>query len=195
MRINLGACVCSVALHLVCMHANAAVVEYEQKSAWVSAVADYTTINFTGYPANTIITTQYAFLGTIFTDETDRINLSSNAYPNDGAGLYGALNEIHIAFSEPMTHIAVEFPGTVQYRLYWKGQLTYSSSVFVHVGAGFFAGLVSDQPFDAAVILDPGGDVFIDDLHFGPPIPTPGALALLALPLLARWNRLRVRER
>jgi MYXO-CTERM domain-containing protein len=40
-------------------------------------------------------------------------------------------------------------------------------------------GLTTDAPFDRAVIWDPQGGTYIDDLHFGPPIPAPPAGALL----------------
>jgi MYXO-CTERM domain-containing protein len=44
---------------------------------------------------------------------------------------------------------------------------------------------VSPQPFDEIRITDPvGSQVSIDDLHFGPPIPAPGALGLFGFALL-----------
>ena len=80
-----------------------------------------------------------------------------------------------------MYTIAADFPGRLIYHLYWQGQLFYSSSNFGGFGSGHFAGLISDQPFDKAFIVDPNGGLFIDDLHFGPAIPAPGALALAAI--------------
>jgi len=80
----------------------------------------------------------------------------------------------------------------VIFRLYNQGQLIYTSGIFGGGGVGWFGGLISTQPFDAAVIIDPLGYVFIDDLHFGPPIPGPGALALLgAAALFAQRRRKR----
>jgi hypothetical protein len=49
-------------------------------------------------------------------------------------------------------------------------------------GTGFFSGVISTIPFDTVVIKDPfGANTLIDDLYFGPPIPAPGALAILGL--------------
>jgi hypothetical protein len=79
----------------------------------------------------------------------------------------------------------------MQIQLYWQGELTYTSSDFLHVGAGFFAGLISSEPFDAAILLDPMGAVFIDDLHFGPPIPAPGVMAMMTLLACARTRKRR----
>jgi hypothetical protein len=43
-----------------------------------------------------------------------------------------------------------------------------------------FAGLISSQAFDAALVFDPIGTlVVLDNLHFG--VPAPGVLPLLAL--------------
>lgn len=184
--------VCSVILLSAACQSHAAVVEYEQRINWTNAVDHFTTVDFTGYPENTNITTQYQSQGVTFTDGLDLI-LFSNGFINDGVGLNGALDSIHLAFSVEMHHIAVEFPGSMQILLLWRGQVTYTSTEIIHVGTGFFFGLVSDQPFDGAVILDPTGAVFIDDLHFGPPIAAPGALGMLAMSLCVIRDRRRCR--
>jgi hypothetical protein len=170
---------------------HASVVEYTNRDAWMTAAGSHTTITFQGYPANTIITDQYADQGVLFTDGTDRIFPSDNLFPNDGVGLNGAFDEINLAFSQPMHHIGVDFPGAIRIWLYWQGELIHTSSAFGGGGAGFFGGLVSDQPFDAALLADPSGGTFIDDLYFGPPIPAPSALALLAMTALWRSRRRR----
>jgi hypothetical protein len=159
------------------------------RQAWVSDMGSHSTIDFTGFPANTIITTQYQNLGVTFTDGTDRTNHNANSFPDDGWGLNGAFDEIHLAFGEPMYGLAVDFPGVVKFRLYSQGQLIYTSTDFIFGDIGSFAGLISDQPFDAALINDPTGDVFIDDLFFGPPVPAPSALAAFALFFAARSRR------
>jgi MYXO-CTERM domain-containing protein len=46
-------------------------------------------------------------------------------------------------------------------------------------------------PFDRAVIWDPQGGTFIDDLHFGPPIPAPPVAALLIGAAMAGARRRR----
>jgi hypothetical protein len=179
-----------VLLFGIAQTSHASVVEYTNRDAWMSAAGLHTTITFQGYPANTIITNQYADQGVLFTDGTDRIHFN-NSFLNDGVGLNGALDEINPAFSQPMHHIGVDFPGAVRIWLYWKGELIHTSSAFGGGGTGFFGGLISDQPFDAALLADPGGGTFIDDLYFGPPIPAPSALALLGMTAL--WHSRRRR--
>jgi hypothetical protein len=51
--------------------------------------------------------------------------------------------------------------------------------------------LVSDQPFDKVTFFDFG--LFIDDLHFGPPIPAPPVGALMAIGLGLQRGRRRQR--
>ncbi len=83
----------------------------------------------------------------------------------------------------------MDFPGLVQFELFHNGEPVYTSTVFSDI-LGNFAGLLSTQPFDAALISDPSDDaVFIDDLHFG--VPTPPTLALLAFAALIACRRRR----
>jgi hypothetical protein len=164
------------------------------RQAWMTDMGSHATIDFTGFPANTIITTQYQSLGVTFTDGTDRIFASPNAFPNDGWGLNGAFDEIHLGFNQPMYGLGVDFPGIVKFRLYWQGALIYTSTDFIFGDIGSFAGLISDQPFDAALINDPTGGVFIDDLFFGPPVPAPSAVSLILLAGAARGRRGRARR-
>lgn len=162
------------------------------RQAWMQTAAPFTTIDFTGFAENTIITNQYQSAGLTFTDGTDRVNLN-DSFPNDGSGLYGAIDSIHLAFAQPTYSIAVDFPGSLRIALYWQGAVTYTSPDFVNGGTGFFAGLISDQPFDAAIIIDPTGGVFIDDLFFGPPIPAPATFAAMLLAALVPHSRRRSR--
>jgi len=179
-----------LSLPLVHTHeASAAVTDYTSKAAWQAAAGPYTTIDFTGFAPGTIITNQYASLGVIFTEGNDRIN-KLQSFVNDGWGLNGVIDTFTLAFSQPMYTIACEFPGTLQIRLYYQGTLFHTNpNTFGGVGSGFFGGMVSDQPFDRAVVLDPQGAVFVDDLHFGQGIPAPAALPLLGLALLAGRRR------
>lgn len=171
--------------------ATASVTEFNNnRNAWLAAAGPYSRIDFTGFAPNTIITNQYLSQGVAFTDGTDRIYFNQN-FVNDGVGLNGALNEITLAFTQPMNVIAVDHPGSVQFKLYSQGQLIYISSAFVHGGTGFFAGLISTQSFDAALIYDPTGAVFIDDLYFGAPVPAPGVLAVLIVGCCMRSRRKR----
>lgn len=178
-------------LVVVASRAHATVTQYSNNSAaWESAVGDFTTIDFTGYPQGTFITNQYEALGILFTDGQDVIS-QAGSYHNDGWGLTGAFQSISVAFDSPQSWIGVHFPGIVQFKLYNEGQLLYTSSEFDPPGIFGFAGLASTVPFDAATIFDPSGNVNIDDLHFGPPIPGPGALTLLTLAALSMRSRRR----
>ena len=162
--------------------ARGAVVEYTNKLSWQNDVGSYNTITFTELPANTWITTQYDHLGVTFTDGSDQVAYMPGAFVNDDYGLNGALDETTLVFSQPMYTVAVDFPGYVQFELYYKQELVYISNPFDVIGGiGGFAGLISDQPFDEVRMFDPTSGFFIDDLHFGPAIPAPGALGLIAL--------------
>jgi MYXO-CTERM domain-containing protein len=100
----------------------------------------------------------------------------------DGIGVSGAFDEIWLSFNEPMGWLGVDFPGAIQISLFRSNELIYASGEFVAIGGQIaFGGLVSSEAFDSALLVDPEGGVFIDNLHFGPPIPAPGALALLGV--------------
>jgi hypothetical protein len=159
--------------------AHADVFEFTDKDEWIAAVGPFTTIGFTGFPDGTLITDQYADLGVIFTGGTENVFLSENLFPNDGAGLI-AVGVIAMEFATPQAWIAVDFPGAVQFELFRGGEPIYKSSDFLGGGVGFFAGLLTTELFDSAVIDDPIDNVVaIDDLHFG--VPAPPTLLLLAL--------------
>ena len=165
------------------------VVEFFDRDEWVKAVGEgnFLTVDFTGFPDGIFITDQYADLGILFTDGNDSIFLNDGAFPNDGAGLDGFGN-ISVSFDTPQAWIGVDFPGFLSIELFSGGRLFYTSSIAGGGGVGFFFGLISSELFDAAGLIDPGGDAFIDDLHFG--VPAPGAIWLLALAgLLPRRRR------
>jgi hypothetical protein len=166
------------------------VLEFTDDSEWQAAVGDFTTIDFTEHPPGTIVTDQYEELGILFTEGNDVI-LDSSVFLNDGFGLWGpAFDDVTVEFDAPRHWIAIDFPGAAVIQLYLDGELFFESRIFGGSGEGFFGGLVSSEPFDSAFIFDPTlNGVAIDDLHFGPPIPAPGALALLGLALLAPRQR------
>ena len=157
------------------------VEEFTDKDSWISAVGDFTTIGFTGFPAGTFITDQYADLGILFTDGNDSISpFDPITYPEDGWGLDGNGN-ISVAFDTPQAWIGVDFPGFLSIELFSQGRLFFTSNLSGGAGVGNFLGLISSQLFDAAVVVEgaPGFEAEIDDLHFG--VPAPGAIWLLAL--------------
>jgi hypothetical protein len=86
-------------------------------------------------------------------------------YPQDGAGLDGN-GDISVSFATLQAWIGVDFPGYLTIDLYRQGEL-FASVEYGFSGIGNFGGLISTEPFDAAVLIDPGGEAEIDDLHFG----------------------------
>ena len=145
--------------------AAADVLELTDKEVWINVIAEFTTIDFTGFEDGTFITDQYADLGVTFTDGNDNIQ-ETCSFVNDCFGLDG--NEaIDIVFDSHQTYIAADFPGDLQIDIYDGDQLL-STSIFIGGGTGFFLGLISTEPFDVVVFSDPiFDDVNIDDLHFG----------------------------
>ena len=152
--------------------AYADVQEFTDKDEWIDAVGKFTTIDFTGFPAGTWITDQYADFGILFTDGDDWIH-NTCGFVNDCWGLAGrdGNDQITLVFDAGEAYIGVDFPGDLQIDLYIRGRLIHSS-VFIAGGHGNFAGVVSSALFDSVVLSDPVfGFVSIDDLHFGPPGP------------------------
>jgi MYXO-CTERM domain-containing protein len=185
MNLRLFVIVMTVASTLMTDRAlRAQVAEYTNFAQWQAAAGQHTTITFTEYPQFTIITDQYQCHGAVFTDGNDFIH-HAGAFPQDGAGLTGNFvggvgDAITVAFTTPMTSIGTHYPGLLFFELYSQGTLIYSSSNF-STATGFFAGLVSSQPFDSAVIGNWGFEATanIDNLYFGPAIPAPPAFVLL----------------
>jgi hypothetical protein len=169
---------------------NADIVEYRDKGEWEAAAGSFSTADFTGFPDNTPIDEQYAYLGVHFVDGYDFVILDPEytTFLNDGAGLDG--NQlIDLVFDVPRSSIAADFPGFLTIELCYQDELFYTSNEFGVGGVGNFGGLVSTEPFDRAVLIDPPGQVFLDDLHFGPPIPAPSALCIVSAVLLVARRR------
>jgi len=152
---------------------------------WQSDVGEYSTVDFLGIPHNTVVTNQYADLGVTFTEGDDRvINLGIfETFLTDGAGLDGNLS-IGLSFAQPMNHLAMDYPGGMRIKLFSGGELFYTSPIISPgSGVGNFAGIVSTRSFDSVLLYDwlQGSDVYLDNLHFGAPIPAPGVVSLLSL--------------
>ncbi len=162
--------------------AHAGVIEFTDRAEWEAAVGSFTTIDFTGFPEFTIITTQYQDLGVTFTDGDDFTRFIPSAFVNDGWGLNGGIGgDIDLSFETPQRWIAVDYPGVVRIFLFSGGELIHFGTFSAGPdGSGGFGGLVSSQPFDSVALLDPIDDfVFIDDLHFG--VPAPASIWILAV--------------
>jgi hypothetical protein len=153
-------------------------------SAWSAASGSFTTIDFTGYPQGTLITTQYEELGVTFTSsDPDFVLFGETVFLSDGVGLNG-LSVVELTFSQPSHAFAYHHPGRQYLMLFWQGNEIYSSPILGGSGVGFFDGLTSTLPFDQVRILrlpEPlGGNVSIDNIYFST-VPGPSGAALLAL--------------
>jgi hypothetical protein len=172
--------------------ASASVTTYTNKAAWESAVGSFTTLDFTGgqhgypFPPDT-----YAHLGVTFAGQQMMYwHGGPGLFPNDEWGIRANNNTLWAYFDEPQHAIAVDFPGTLNFQLWRDGQLLYTDLFFLDP----FAGLISEEPFDAVFLYRQTGSLFvyIDDLHFGMPlVPAPGALALFGLAALLGTRRQR----
>ncbi len=163
------------------------IVEFTNRAEWVSAIGGFDqmqTISFLEYPQGTLLSDQYANLGVTFPDANDYI-VSAESFLLDGVGATSLLGPITLQFDEPRAAIGVHFPGDLIIELYLNDTLVFESSKFGGLGAGFFGGLVSTQPFDRVLLIDPSDAVYVDTIHFGLPVPAPGALALLSIAGLA----------
>lgn len=168
--------------------AGATVTVYTDKAQWISAMGSHTKIDFTGYTANTNITTQYAALGVLFPEGDERFQMY-NGY-SDGWGLLSIPAHVTMSFTQPMYGMAIEYTGINDIKLFDHGNLFYTSQWFF---AEFFpfVGVISTTPFDSALINDPSGGpaTTIDNLYFGPAVPAPAALGLFAIGAMAPHRR------
>jgi hypothetical protein len=148
--------------------AKADVTWFIDRAEWEGAIGDYSTADFTGFPPGTFITEQYAALGAHFIDGTDSVYFNPGLFLNDEYGLDGN-GDITVTFDAPIYWLAVDYPGMLQVDLYSGSQPVYSSGPIGGSGAGFFFGLLSTEPFDMAVLIDPiFPDAVIDDLPADP---------------------------
>lgn len=156
--------------------AGAGAIEYTDRPTWEAAVGPFSTIDFTEFAVGTFVTTQYP--GVEFTDGNDEI-IANGAFVLDGFGL-DAHGDTTLVFDLNQFYFGVDFPGAVQIDLFLGNVLVYSSSNFAGAGSGFFAGLLSDDPFDTVVLRDwVDALAFFDNMSYV--VPTPGALALLGV--------------
>lgn len=148
--------------------AGAGAITFTDRDSWFAAAGPVTTIGFGDFPAGTFITNHYQELGVLFTDGVDFTEgFDPVLYPVDGWGLDG-FHDIALLFDSPQRCIGVDHPGDMQIDLFSRGAFQ-QSVYFPNIGGlGNFAGLISLEPFDSAVLIDPGGIAAeIDDLHFG----------------------------
>jgi hypothetical protein len=158
---------CPLFLALAAMPTAAEIVEIEDKAVWMETVSNHVTIDFTGFPAFTFISDQYEDLGVLFIDQADLTLGPTDSYPNDGWGLCGH-SQIILSFTTTQNWIGVDSPSDVLIQLYLNGQFTNAGAAY---GRGF-EGVLTDQPFLMARLLDPNDDnINLDDLFFGAQLP------------------------
>jgi len=166
---------------------------FSDNEKWQNNTDGFTFIGFTEYPQGTILTDQYADLGVTF-PEANAAVLESDFLFEDGHGIFrdtpSGFDNIWVEFDEPVTAIAVDFLGLIQFELFTDDKSIHLSNPYSDNGGGF-AGLISEQSFDKARIFDPGGVTAIDNLYFGPPIPAPGVLGGFAIAALCFHRRRR----
>ena len=169
------------------------VTEHIEFDEWSALAGDVTAVTFTEYPAFTVITDQYADLGVIFTDGNDFVGVHGTSVI-DSHWLSGSDSDsITVQFDAPRRAVGAHFPGVLFFELYNGDQLLYVSTQFPDIFSHTFAGLVSAIPFDRVVLaswlLVPTAT--IDNLYFGPPVPAPGILTVMAAGFLLRNKRRR----
>jgi PEP-CTERM motif len=182
--------------------AQAAIVfSYTSKVDYLAAAGAQTEINFTDLAASTILGTQYAAQGVIFTDGNDQVFSLVPPIFSDGKGFSdgrGATASVTMAFSSLITSFGVDFPGAAQFDLFDGSTLVGSSPNFGGGGEGFFGGVVSDTGFNRVVMRDwsfPEG--YYDNITFGSgsrTVPEPSTLLLVGAALVALGQRARRRS-
>jgi len=179
-----------IALSSLATGASAEFQEFTTRDGWFDAVggaANVTTIAFDEFPLNTTITDHYQNRGVTWSG----FNLISPSFGGDKRDIR-MFNGNDIFFDEPITYFGANIEITVEYKIYSGNTLLHESQWFGVPSEEEFGGIVSDIPFDRIHVRDPFDSVAVfDDMHFGPPIPAPGALAPIAMLFCASTKRRR----
>jgi len=154
----------------------------DERDDWFDAVggaANVSTVGFAGFPDNTRVVDQWSHLGVTFPGFDVTSGPDHGSFPQDGWGLQG-FEEVNVVFDDPMQWFALDYLGGLILEFYSNESLLFTHSFSTPDIVGF-EGVISDDSFDHVRITDPiSHTVFFDDLHFGPPIPVPGAVGALA---------------
>ncbi len=164
--------------------------EYTSLLSFEAAGGTERSVYFNDLPDGALVDSQYATLGLTFPDLNDHV-LNDSAFYTDDYGLNGN-GTITLHFSTEMTSLGVDFPGSLRISLFNNGTLVGVGSRLGGNGEDFFGGLISDRPFNLAVLSDwSDGRAFIDNLYFSPlasnpvPVPESGGQALVLLSIVA----------
>src|SRR6266571_6183676 len=135
-----------------CLIGHAAVSYYTSFATFEAVVGPQPLIRFTEVPLGTAPTDEYASLGVRFLYDPNNETEFDPAYLTDGIGLAGGsenhMTFIRFVFDNPVHSLGVDFPGSLHIDLFSGSTLVGASTNFGESGAGHFAGVVSDVPFD-----------------------------------------------
>ncbi len=160
-------------------------------SGWQAASANYTTVDFTGFPLLTVITNQYSGSGVLFTGpQPTLIDYAPNGgFPEDDWGI-NPQSYLEVKFLWPMHSVGAHVPGSPRIQLFAGDQLLYQTNYATGLGPKF-TGVTSDIAFDRVRFLSAvtGGPSFTDNLYFST-VPGPAPMfALLVASLLPQRRR------
>ncbi len=159
---------------------------------WSYEVGSFHTIDFTGFSHGMPITTQYEDQGVVFTGGVEQFRHDQVEYPIDGEGLFAEpWNDVIIKFDQPHLVYGQHFGYQAQLDFFLGDKLVFSSGVLGKCGCGFFAGFISDLPFDQIIVNNPvGNPVEIDNLYYVT-VPAPASLACFLISGLCLRRRRR----
>lgn len=145
-----------------------------------------TTLSFTEFPVNTTITDQYSQLGITFEGFNLITGPFPGTFPNDNWGLrIFSGNDLY--FDEPINAIAADYIGTLRLDIYDGDDFLHR---FQQNSLHDFVGGISEIPFDHVKVYDPSDFLaVVDDLHFGPSVPTPATIVVVLMPLALNARR------
>lgn len=165
------------------------ITTFSEQTEWLGAAGPSDSIDFV-LGSNQILSDQYSSLGVTFTGGDDFAK-AAGAFGLDGWGV--ATNSLHpprieLEFDVPRYAFAGHYTGVRGFILFADGIPIYEN-VYFDFGLVFF-GVTTTVPFDEVWLIDPAGHPAFDNIYFSQAsIPTPGAIALLALGALTGSRR------
>lgn len=174
---------------------------YDEFDAWEADAGEHTSILFSepevAFTGLTIVD-QFEDEGVIFAGWDaicDSLTCSPYFQQGDGGGLQGG-ELIDMRFTQPMQTFGTHFALLMDFTLYYEDEVVFSSTFGDVNNFSAFGGVISEQPFDRVVLKNPQFQpplvqTLVDNVYFGPPVPTPGALGAFVIGALAFKRRRR----